>query len=159
MSTVGVFARVCALSLTTTTLLMDTAPLTHEQLLTLARKVQAAAHDNDPERLESSRLRLFEALTAHLDAEHDALSRLPEPQRDVVARGQRRLVDLLGTLAQPAQGQPLRTWSRVADELLDSLGLQAGDERRSLRADIAVKRSEERDLASGQRPKATREGI
>jgi hypothetical protein len=114
---------------------MDTPPLTHEQLLTLARKVQAAAHDADPERLEFSRLHLVEALTAHLDAEHEALSRLPEPQREVLARGQRGLVDLLGRLAQPAQGQPLPNWSHVADELLDYLGLQAGDERRSLRPD------------------------
>ena len=48
-------------------------PLTHEQLLTLARKVQAAAHDGELVRLEFSRLRLVEELAAHFEAEHEAL--------------------------------------------------------------------------------------
>ena len=110
-------------------------PLTHEQLLTLARKVQAAAHDGELVRLEFSRLRLVEELAAHFEAEHEALSRLPEPQGAVLAQGQRRLVDLLGRLARPAKGQPLPHWSHAADELLDCLGRQAGDEHRFLRVD------------------------
>ena len=100
--------------------------------MTLARKVQAAAHDGDPVRLEFSRLRLVEELKAHLATEHELLSRLPEPQRAVLAQGQRRLMDLLGGLAQPTRGQPRPDSSQVADELLDCLGLQAGDEHRCL---------------------------
>lgn len=114
---------------------MDSPPLMHEQLLTLARKVQAAAHDADSERLEVARLRLVEALTAHLEEERDALARLPEPRREELARGQRQLMDLLQRLAQSAPGEPHPECSHVADELLICLGLQAGDERRSLRPD------------------------
>jgi hypothetical protein len=100
--------------------------------MTLARKVQAAAHDADSVRLELSRRRLVEELAAHMEAEHDALSRLPAPQREALAQGQRRLMELLGGLAQP--GQPLPHCSRLADELLEHLGLQAGDEHRSFRS-------------------------
>ena len=114
---------------------MDTRTLTHEELLTLARKVQAAAHDDDTHRLTYARVRLAGALTAHLEAEHEALARVPEPQREVLARGRQRLVHLLTELATPGRGEPRRDRSHIADDLLHALGLQAADEHRSMRAE------------------------
>ena len=114
---------------------MDTRTLTHEELLTLARKVQAAAHDDDSHRLTYARVRLAGALTAHLEAEHEALARVPEPQREVLARGRQRLVHLLTELATPGRGEPRRDRSHIADDLLHALGLQAADEHRSMRAE------------------------
>ena len=118
---------------------MDTRPLTHEELLTLARKVQAAAHDNDSQRLASARVRLAGALTTHLEAEQEALARVPVPQRQALARGQDRLLDLLSELAKPIRAEPRRTHSHIADDLLHALGLQAADERRYMRTAVATR--------------------
>jgi hypothetical protein len=118
---------------------MDTRPLNHEELLTLARKVQAAAHDNDSRRLAYAHVRLARALTTHLEAEHAALARVPEPQREALARGQHRLVHLLSELAKPIRAEPRRNRSHIADDLLHALGLQAADERRYMRTAVATK--------------------
>jgi hypothetical protein len=118
---------------------VDTRPLTHDELLTLARKVQAAAHDNDAHRLAYARVRLAGALTTHLEAEHEALERVPEPQRELLARGRHRLVHLLSELAKPTRAEQRRDHSDIADDLLHALGLQAADEHRSMRTAVATK--------------------
>jgi hypothetical protein len=118
---------------------MDTRPRTHEELLTLARKVRAAAHDNDSHRLAYARVRLAGALTAHLEAEREALARVPEPRREVLARGQRQLVHLLKELAKPIRAEPRRNHSHIADDLLHALGRQADDEHRYMRTAVATK--------------------
>jgi len=112
---------------------MDTRTFTHEELLTLARKVQAAARDHDVHRLARARLRLAGALTTHLEGEHETLARVPQPQRDVLARGQQRLMDLLSELATPIRTEPRRDHAHIADDLLHTLGLQAADEHRYMR--------------------------
>jgi hypothetical protein len=110
----------------------DTPLLTHEQLLTLARKVQAAAHDRDQHRLDAAYLRLLDALHTHLDAEHDALRCLSQDKQRVLARGQRRLMALLAKVSPQAQRQSPCSCAQIADELLARLALQASDERHLL---------------------------
>lgn len=109
----------------------DTPLLTHEQLLTLARKVQAAAHDQDQHR-DAAHLRLLDALHTHLDAEHDALRCLSQDKERVLARGQRRLMAFLAKISPRAQRQSPCSCAQIADELLACLALQASDERHLL---------------------------
>lgn len=114
---------------------MDTRILTHEELLTLARKVQAAAHDDDSHRLTHARVHLAGALTTHLEAEHEALARVPEPHREALARGRHRLMHLLTELATPIRTEPRRDHSHIADDLLHALENQAADEHRHMRTE------------------------
>lgn len=111
---------------------MDTSTLTHEQLLTLARKVHSAAHDADPHRLDFSRRRLADALTAHLEAEYDALVSLSAPRREALLRGQQQLAALLDQLAPSDERSLAAGQSAVADQLLNLLLHQSGAERRAL---------------------------
>ncbi len=111
---------------------MPTPVHTHEELLTLARKVQAAAADGDPDRLEAAGLKLYDALVAHIGAEHADLDRLPPPELRELTRGQHQVLDELAALAAGAHtGGPCRC-AELAAELTARLFLQAGDERRAL---------------------------
>lgn len=106
-----------------------TATRSHEELLTLARKLRAAAADGDPDRVEAASLKLYDALLAHLGTEQPELRRLPPPELRVLARGQRRLLDELAELAARAHmSGPCRCATRAA-ELNARLFLQATDER------------------------------
>jgi hypothetical protein len=108
--------------------------LTHEDLLTLARKTEAAARDGDRYRLETAALRLFEALIDHLGAERPALLQLPPGEARRLLRGQQRVIDMLVDLAIAAETpEPCRCDS-LAEQLLAQLTLQADDEHRSLAA-------------------------
>ncbi|MEO6987338.1 MAG: hypothetical protein ABI239_01675 [Aquihabitans sp.] len=103
----------------------------HSQLLTLARKAEAAASDGDPERLENTALTLFEALIAHVDQERSDLAQLAPAQRRLLVRGQQRVVDLLVELAIEAQAPGPCQCTRLSRELSARLSLQADDERRA----------------------------
>ena len=105
---------------------------THDELLTLARKVEAAASDLDQDRLETASLKLYKALREHLDAERSDLVRLPPPETRLLTRGQQRVLDELAELAARAHTPgPCRCAAR-ARKLAARLYLQAGDERRAL---------------------------
>lgn len=105
---------------------------THDDLLTLARKVETAAADRDSDRLESATRTLHEALIEHLGAERVDLDRLPPPQTRLLTGGQRRLLDELAEVAAQAHTPgPCRCAGRAAD-LEARLYLQAGDEHRAL---------------------------
>ena len=103
----------------------------HNQLLTLARKAEAAATDGDPERLENAALTLFEALINHVDLERSDLAQLAPAQRRLLVRGQQRMVDLLVDLAVEAQVPGPCRCHQLTRELSARLSLQAEDERRA----------------------------
>lgn len=111
------------------------APLGHEALLTLARKVRAAAADTDPERLQRSARRFSFALDRHLRAEAAPLSRaVPAAARRLI-EGQERISDLAAALVEFAEGSgpvPRRDSTALAEELVAFLSLQARDEHHAL---------------------------
>ena len=104
--------------------------LSHEELLTLARKTEMAAREGDRGRLEAAALGLREALLDHLDAERPALLQLPVRQSRTLLGGQQRLVDLLGELGAAGADEPCRCGD-VAQLLVAELTMQADAERRS----------------------------
>ena len=109
-----------------------TPPLSHEALLTLARKTEAAARDGDRDRLEASALHLFEALVDHLGAERPTLSELSPGENRLLQRGQQRVIDMLVDLAVVAQTPGPCRCQALAEQLLALLTLQAEDEHHSL---------------------------
>lgn len=107
--------------------------LDHDQLLTLAYKTQAAAHDHDGDRVEGHALRLFRALADHLDAERSDLLRVAPADARLLERGQQRIVGLLVELAaSAATDESDCRCDRLADVVLAELTVQADDERRHL---------------------------
>ncbi len=104
-------------------------PLDHESLLTLARKAEASADEQDPVRLERAVLKLFEALVEHVGAEQPDLMRLSPGESRLLRRGQQRTIDLLVDLAVSAQHPGPCRCSALAEALLAQLTLQADDER------------------------------
>ncbi len=112
-----------------------TLPLGHEALLTLARKVRAAADDTDAHRLEEA-ARLFAlALERHLRAEAVPLSQMVPAQARILRRGQHRIGALAAALVADATGgcsAPHRECRSRADELVALLSLQARDEHLAL---------------------------
>lgn len=105
---------------------------THDELLTLARKVEAAASDRDRDRLEVASSKLYGALLEHLGTERVDLLRLPPPQMRRLAPGQRRVLNELAELVSQAHAPgPCRCADRAAD-LAARLYLQAADEHRAL---------------------------
>ena len=109
--------------------------LNHEALLTLARKVHAAALDDDPQHLEQAALHLYDALAAHVREEAVTMTALSPAQGRLVGRGQARLVAVAAELASEAAAgctQPPEQCRNRTEELLALLVLQARDERTSL---------------------------
>lgn len=104
-------------------------PLNHDALLTLAHKTEAAAHDSDRDRLETTSLHLFEALVDHVDAERLDLAHLAPGEGRLLLRGQQRVVDLLVELAVAAQSPGPCHCDNLAQHLSAQLSLQADDER------------------------------
>lgn len=114
-------------------------PLSHEQLLTLARKTAAAAGDGDRDRLRAAGHRLSDALADHLDAERAELEGLAGEQADALLRGQGRVVELLDELLAATGTSGSRCWEPLAQELVAHLVIQASKERRQIRAvDVAA---------------------
>jgi hypothetical protein len=107
------------------------SPLCHEALLTLARKLEAAASDGDRDRVETTARRLLGALIDHIRAEKADLALLDPDQERELARGQQRVVDHLVPLAVDVQNADLSHWDGLARRLVAELSLQATDERRS----------------------------
>lgn len=105
--------------------------LSHTHLVNLAYRTAGAAHDHDPVRVGADALQLFVALTDHVLAERPAFLHIPPADARLLERGQRRLVDLLRALADSAAREMDSCGcSRIADDLVAELELQAADERR-----------------------------
>jgi hypothetical protein len=109
-----------------------TTPLGHEELLTLARKAEAAARDGDRERLEVCALRLSQALADHVDAERPALRNLPPEETRPLLLGQEYITRLIADLAVAARTGGLCRRDDIAQRLLAQLTVQAEDERHRL---------------------------
>lgn len=106
-------------------------PLDHDQLLTLARKAEAAARDGDRQRLEAAALRLFEAFMDHVGAERTDLLHVPAGESRLLQRGQQRVVDALVDLALSAETPDRCRCDTLAQQLIAQLTVQADDERLS----------------------------
>jgi hypothetical protein len=107
-------------------------PLDHEALLTLARKVDAAASDNDAERLRRAAEHLLGALTTHVRAEASDINHLPTTRARSLRHGQQRLLDLAAEIVGEADdgcSLPAGRCRLRTEELLAYLTLQARDER------------------------------
>ncbi|MGH9030336.1 MAG: hypothetical protein ACRDV4_12080 [Acidimicrobiales bacterium] len=103
----------------------------HEGLMTLARKVHAAASDKDAVRLEQAARHLLDALRTHIEDEAVAMIHLSPPDARTLVQGQARLSAaveaLIADAARGCSGPPRRCVNR-AEELLAFLVLQARDE-------------------------------
>ncbi|MGH9057381.1 MAG: hypothetical protein ACRDYY_16215 [Acidimicrobiales bacterium] len=109
-----------------------TKPLDHEALLTLARKVRAAASDADPYRMEQAAKHFTDALDRHLRAETPALGRATPAEARTLKKGQDRIYALASELVSDAASGchwTGRDCDSRAQELLALLSLQARDER------------------------------
>lgn len=108
---------------------MGTAP-DHEALLTLARKVQAAATDADPDRMERATHDFTAALDRHLRSEIPRLGRMVAADARILERGQHRIHRLAGLL-DGASGRHCRDRDArmLAGELVARLDLQSRRER------------------------------
>lgn len=104
----------------------------HEELLTLARKVEAAATDHDRGRVEASSLRLFEALVDHIGVERSEFLRIPPGESRLLARGQQRVINRLIDVALAAQSPGPCRCADGAAGLVAELAVQAADERLAL---------------------------
>lgn len=108
--------------------------LDHQGLLTLARKVQAAAEDCDCGHLGAAAKDFAEALGAHLRTEAFTTTEITPGEERILRRGQARLwVATSDLLAEADRGCPdsSRYCNSIAGELLALLELQARDERRA----------------------------
>ncbi len=105
---------------------------THDELLTLARKMEAAAADGDQSRLEAATVKLFDALREHIGAERPDLRRLPPPEARHLAEGQRRVLDELAALTAGGSSPGLCDCAARAADVVAGLYLQAADEYRAL---------------------------
>lgn len=107
--------------------------LDHEALLTLARKVCAAATDADVGHLTASARELEHALLGHLQHEAVTMRQIPPGDERILNRGQERLWSAVTGLVWDADHgcphAPGYCASR-AEELLALLTLQAHDEHR-----------------------------
>ncbi len=110
----------------------DDRPLDHEALLTLARKVEAAARDDDHERLTVAVQRLSDALVDHLSAERPQLARLPPGPGHLLEDGQERILELLADIARVVAQSPTpdpRYGVNLVRQVSAELSLQAEHER------------------------------
>ncbi|MCU4186020.1 hypothetical protein K6U06_16745 [Acidiferrimicrobium sp. IK] len=111
---------------------LETArPLDHEALLTLARKVCAAAYDADPSRMASAAKHFSDAFGRHLLVETVALGRVTPREARILRKGQERICALASELAVSAGRhcqRPQHDCESRAQQLLALLTLQARDE-------------------------------
>ncbi|HET9075784.1 MAG TPA: hypothetical protein VFN68_02540 [Acidimicrobiales bacterium] len=109
-------------------------PIDHEVLLTLARKLQAAASDAEPWRMQRAAGEFAEALDLHLRDEAHAMGRVLPAQARILRKGQGRIrtlaAELLDDARRGCQASGAGCESR-AGRLLALLSLQAADERRA----------------------------
>lgn len=131
--------------------------LDHEALLTLARKVSAAASDGDIDHLRSTATDFEKALEKHLQRETATMHCIPPAEERILERGQERLWSAtVGLLWDANHGcpHPPGYCSSRAEELLALLTLQAHDEGRALRGHVARER-EDRNAGSHKAKKAS----
>jgi len=102
--------------------------LAHEAILTQARRLEAAASDGDRDRVVSALRRLIDALIDHIEAEHDAIDRVPADTARKVVSGQQRLMNELREVETELSDR--RRCDVLAQQFTAELGLQAGYERR-----------------------------
>lgn len=109
-------------------------PPDHQALLTLARKVQAAAADSDCGHLDAAAKDFTDALGAHLRAETFTTTKITVGEERILQRGQARLWAAASALLGEAdRGCPHaeRYCTSRAGELVALLQIQAHDERRA----------------------------
>lgn len=109
-------------------------PLDHQGLLTLARKMQAAATDCDCGHLDAAARDFADALGAHLRTETFIATEVTPGEERILRRGQVRLWTAASDLlAEADRGCPHSSTYRTsrAGELLALLQLQAHDEGRA----------------------------
>lgn len=104
----------------------------HEALLTMARRVRAAAQDRDWERFSAEARRFRAVLEAHIESEAHDLSRLPDPERHRLEVGQDELLGLAAGLVGLPGELPGTSLSVPASRLVASLAYQREQERRAL---------------------------
>jgi hypothetical protein len=118
----------------------DFLHLHHEALLTVARKIPAAAEDGDVLRLEQAAELFLDALTTHVGDEAGAMIKLLPAEARILRRGQVRLLSLATELIRDAAAgcseSPRRCVNRT-EEVLALLTLQARDERFALHDPVA----------------------
>ena len=125
-----------------------TPALDHEALLTLARKVYAAASDGDLDHVKTAAGEFASALFGHLQEEASTMHRLTPAEERILHRGQDRLWSAATELLRNADEScphPAEYCSGRAEELLALMMLQAHDERRahrrSLTSDVTFKQA------------------
>ncbi|MGH9080645.1 MAG: hypothetical protein ACRDYE_11345 [Acidimicrobiales bacterium] len=109
--------------------------LRHEALLTLVRKIQAAADDGDAPRLEQTAELLLDVLTTHIGDEAGAMTKLSPSEARILRRGKLRLLAQANQLIRAAADGCSESSGRCVDlteEMLALLTLQARDERFAL---------------------------
>lgn len=104
----------------------------HEDLLTLARKSEAAASDGDPDRVEAASLRLLEAFVIHVGAERRELLQLAPGDARLMRRGQQRVIDAVIDLVIASSSDGPCECAHESHDLIARLTLQAEDEREHL---------------------------
>lgn len=118
----------------------DGLHLHHEALLTVARKIQAAADDGDVQRLEQAADLFVDALATHVDDEAGAMTKLSPAEARILRRGQVRLLafatELIREATHGCSESPRRCVNRT-EEVLALLTLQAKDERLALHDPVA----------------------
>jgi hypothetical protein len=105
--------------------------LGHEALLTLARKVQAAAEDADPGRLAGAVRRFAEGLVCHVRADSSSFVAAAPPESRILDRGNARLLRVTEELLADAEHgctQVTQQCKERADEIVALLTLQIDGE-------------------------------
>lgn len=110
--------------------------LSHDQLLSLARKTVEAARNHDFDHVEANALQLFEAFSDHVQAERPVfLQHLRSGDARLIRHAQQQIEDLLLKLAaSAAQKADGCSCENLADDVVARLALQAADEGRQLLA-------------------------
>jgi hypothetical protein len=106
--------------------------LDHEQLLTLVRMADAAAEDDDHERLRDTVLELFDSLVDHVNAGRATVLTLPLVDARILLAGQQHVLHTLVDLAVCAAGDDTRRCRHLTQRLLAQLTVHADGERHRL---------------------------
>ena len=123
--------------------LSESDGLTHDELLRLARAIQAAAIVDDLHELSRRAQHLRRALRNHIEFERENQAPLPAPLRAVVFGGQDRLLRLAESIGHDADGDRECACVRRGAELVVALRRQA-----TLEA-LALGHSDDSAIASG----------
>jgi hypothetical protein len=103
----------------------DDAWMSHDELLALARSIQAAAIADDLVEMSRSVQRLRRGLRHHVEVERARAGNLASPLRAVVFGGQDRLLRLVDAISHDAEGDRECACVRRGAELVVALTRQA----------------------------------